>query len=635
MQDALSLLQAGRFAEALAVFEAALARDPRDAGALFGRATALQQLGRLAEAKTGFDALLLQQPDAAGARVNRGDTLLSLGQPAEALGDFDHAIARNPAIPQAHLGRGIALQRLLRPEESLACFDRALQLWPECADAFFFSALSLERLDRTEEAVAQYDKALALVPHSAAAIGNRATMLMKLKRFAEAETGFRLLERLKPGNPDSLNGLAFIAAQICDWREWQSLRARIAAGGIVQPGTLICYSSEPGLVLACVRNFIKPVPRAARPSWRGTPFSNRKVRLGYCSADFNAHATSWLMVNVWERHDRDHFEVMAFETGLDDGSPMRARVRKAFDQFHVLGGKSPAVIAAEMAAAGVDIALDLNGPTAGARSEIFAHRPAPVQVNYLGFPGTTGAEFMDYVLGDAVVTPLSQQAFYPEKILHLPECYQPNDASRARPPAPIRAEAGLPEQGFVFCSFNNNWKISPPMFDVWMRLLKAVPGSILWLLQDNPQAAANLRLHAAARGVAENRLVFAPRVDGNAHLARHAHAGLMLDTSPYNAHTTASDALWMGLPIVTLLGEGFAGRVAASLLGAVGLGELVTANLQEYEALALALARDPARLAGLKQKLEANRLTCALFDSARFTRNLEAAFEKMRADYLA
>jgi predicted O-linked N-acetylglucosamine transferase (SPINDLY family) len=297
-------------------------------------------------------------------------------------------------------------------------------------------------------------------------------------------------------------------------------------------------------------------------------------------------------------------------------------------------------VAQKIADEGVDIAVDLMGLTANAPTEIFARRPAPVQLNYLGYPGTTGADFMDYILADAVVAPLSQQEFYAEKILHLPDCYQPNDSNRPLPPAHLslemgRAEAGLPAHGFVFCCFNNSWKINPPLFDIWMRLLKSVPGSVLWLIEDNQEAAANLRRAAAARGMAEIRLVFAPRVASEAHLARHRLADLFLDTLPYNAHTTASDALWTGVPLITVLGEGFAGRVAASLLSAVGLPELIAENLDDYEKLALALARDPASLAGLKKKLEANRLIAPLFDTARFTRNLEAAYEKMRDAFLA
>jgi len=635
------LLLQGRFGEALAAFDADLGHSPGDVGALFGRATALKHLGRHEEARAAFDTVLARAPGAAGALNNRGDTLLALGLPAEALIDFECAIALQPGMPQGHLGRGIALQRLHRPEESLACFTRALALWPECADAFFFRALSMERLGRGEEALSDYDQALALEPDSVTTTGNRSTLLLTLKRFGEAASGFRQMEQLAPGR--GLNGLAYAAAHACDWIRWESYRDGIIAGlsdgqRDIQPGALIAYSDDPALMRRAAENIIAPIPRPDKPLWCGTPFSGKKIRLAYCSADFHAHATSRLMAGVWEHHDRARFELIAFDFGPDDQSLLRARVKKSFDRFHVVAAE-PAT-AERIVDEGVDILVDLMGLTANAPNEIFARRPAPVQVNYLGYPGTMGGDFMDYILGDAVVTPFSHQEFYAEKILHLPDCYQPNDAKRPHPPAHLslemaRAEAGLPPNGFVFCSFNNNWKLNPPMFGIWMRLLKAVPGSVLWLIEDNEEAAANLRRAAAARGVDESRLVFAPRVASESHLARHRLADLFLDTLPYNAHTTASDALWTGVPLVTATGEGFSGRVAASLLTAIGLPELITENLQDYENLALALARNPARLAALKQKLDANRLTAPLFDTARFTRNLEAAYEKMRDAFLA
>jgi len=334
-------------------------------------------------------------------------------------------------------------------------------------------------------------------------------------------------------------------------------------------------------------------------------------------------------------HDRKRFEVIGISFGLDDASPMRGRVVKAFDQFHDVRLKSERGIAALIAGLGVDIAIDLKGLTADSRPGIFALRPAPVQVNYLGYPGTMGADFMDVIIADPVVLPMAQQAFYAERIVHLPDCYQPTDSSRAVAPAPTRAEAGLPSGGFVFCCHNNNWKITEPIFDIWMRLLKAVPGSVLWLLEDNEEAAANLRREAEARGVAAARLIFAPRISPEEHLGRHRLADLFLDTLPYNAHTGASDALWVGVPLVTLKGESFHGRVAASILSAIDLPELITENPADYESLALALATDGPRLAALREKLEANRKTAPLFDTARFTRNLEAAYERMGEKFLA
>ena len=642
MNQGQTFLAEGRFEEALAAFEAELRLRPGEPNALFGRANALKGLGRLTEARADFDTVLAQIPNAAGALNNRGDLLLILKLPAEALRDYERALALKPGMAQAHLGKGIALQKLQRLEESLPCFDRATQIWPELAHAYFYSALSRERLGRLEEALVWYDRMLALEPDSIPTRMNRATVLLKLRRYGEAAEIFGTLDKIDPGNGQSLNGLAFAAARICDWSRWMEFRDRIAAAlraGVtaIQPAALIPYSDDPDLMRLAAANIIAELEAAPAPA-RGKPFSGGKTKIAYCSWDFHTHATSQLMVEVWEKHDRSRFDIIAIDYGPDDATPLRARVKKSFDRFFSVA--SAEAVAALMAREGVDIAVDLKGLTDKALTGAFAARAAPVQVNYLGYPGTMGAAFMDYIIADAVVLPMAEQPFYPEKILQLPDCYQPNDGKRARPAPPAsrqaaRAVAGLPGEGFVFCCFNNNWKITPALFDIWMRLLKAVPGSVLWLIDDNDEAVGNLRRNAGERGVAENRLVFAPRVDPDSHLARHHLADLFLDTLPYNAHTTASDALWLGLPVLTCIGNGFPGRVAASLLTAIAMPELITDNLDDYERLALALATDPARLAAAKQKLEANRLTTPLFDSTRFTRNLEAAYERMRAEYLS
>ena len=410
--------------------------------------------------------------------------------------------------------------------------------------------------------------------------------------------------------------------------------AAIRAGQAdIHPGTMLAYSNQPDVMLA---NAKAHAVSASGPVWTVQPFSGMKIKLAYCSADFHAHPMPRLLAGLFERHDRARFEVIAISFGPDDGSEMRVRLETAFDQFHDLRTLSDAAIADRMAELGVDIAVDLMGYTTHSRPGIFARRPAPVQVSYMGYAGTLGAAQYDYIIADDVVAPPQHQNFYAEKIMALPDTYWVTDDRRAQAgAAPSRAEAGLPAKGFVFCCFNNNWKIGPAQFDIWIRLLKAVPDSVLWLLQDNPEAAANLRKAAAARGVDPQRLIFAPRVTPQEHLARHRLAGLFLDTLPYGAHTTASDALWCDVPVVTCQGTGFPGRVAASILTAMGLPELITDNAADYESLALALATDAPRLAALKAKITANRKTTALFDTARFTRNMEAAFEKMRDGFLA
>ena len=371
-------------------------------------------------------------------------------------------------------------------------------------------------------------------------------------------------------------------------------------------------------------------PPAARPLWRSERYHHDKIRIAYLSTDFRAHAVAFLIVGIFEHHDKDRFETIAISFSRDDKSETRTRIETAFDRFIDVQEMSDSEVAALMREMEIDIAIDLNGYTGDSRTAILAHRPAPVQVNYLGYPGTMGAPYIDYIIADRMVIPEAQQNHYSEKIVYLPDAYQANDRKRrVADRTPTRSEAGLPERGFVFASFNNTYKIGPEVFDVWMRLLRSIEGSVLWLLEDNAIAGANVKREAQARGVAPERLVFAPRNKPDEHLARHRLADLFLDTLPYNAHTTASDALWMGLPLVTCPGNTFPGRVAASLLNAIGMPQLVTASLAEYEALARKLAGDPAALAAIKAKLAVNRDTHPMFDTARFAGYLESAYVTM------
>jgi predicted O-linked N-acetylglucosamine transferase (SPINDLY family) len=374
------------------------------------------------------------------------------------------------------------------------------------------------------------------------------------------------------------------------------------------------------------------LPPSSPPLWTGGAYGHARIRLAYLSADFRSHPVGFQLVEVLTHHDRARFEVIGISSGEDDGSEIRGRLRLAFDQFHDMQGRNDNEVARLLRELEVDIAVDLSGHTFGQRLGALAQRPAPVQAAWLGYPGTTGADFIDYILGDPVVTPPEHQPFYSEKILPLPDSFFPLDTGKPLAAPLTRAQAGLPATGFVFCCFNRGWKITPPVLDIWLRLLQQVPGSVLWLRSYTERSGAALRRRADERGVDSNRLIFAVRAELDVHLARHALADLFLDTLPYGAHATAADALWAGLPVLTQMGGIFPGRVGASLLAAAGLPELITRSPEEYEATALALARDPARLKGLQEKLQANRATAPLFDTARFTRNLESAYEKMLAE---
>jgi protein O-GlcNAc transferase len=406
---------------------------------------------------------------------------------------------------------------------------------------------------------------------------------------------------------------------------------RLAARkAVIAPFTFVNFCGDPTLLRACVENFTADkIARLPPALWRGTPYRHDKIRIAYVSADFREHAVGFLVAGLIESHDRARFEITGISLSDDDGGAMRARFAAAFDHFHEMQAVGDAEVAALLKEKEIDIAVDLMGHTQGSRPGIFAHRPAPVQVQYLGYPGSMGAGFIDYTIADAVVAPFADEAFFREKIVQLPDCYQVNDDRLDLLPPPSRREAGLPEEGFVFCCFNNSRKITAPMFDIWMRLLQAVPHSVLWLVEEKGGASAHLQAAAMARGVDPARLIFAPRRKLGEHLARHRLADLFLDTLPYNAHATASFALWAGVPLVTCRGSSFAGRVATSLLQGIGLPELSVENLEAYEALALKLARDPAALRALRARLEQNRATQPLFDTFRFTRNLEAAYTSM------
>jgi predicted O-linked N-acetylglucosamine transferase (SPINDLY family) len=602
--------------------------------ALLASAVRQHQAGNLAEAARLYSAVLQGAPRNFQALYLLGFIQFQQGRFEDAERLIGEAVKINPHAPDAFYNRGCALQHLQRHEEALAAFDRALVLKPDYDDAWTDRGATLLALKNHQEAIASFDRALALKPRDAEALSNRATALFEIQRYDESSAAYGRLIAAAPEFPHATGNLALARAYCCNWESFAQDRARITvelrAGkpGMSPHGTTLILDNAEDQLRSARRWVADRCPPAPSPLWRGEIYRHDKIRVAYLSADFHAHATAFLIAGVFEHHDRSRFETIAISFGPDDGSEMRARLTRGCDRFIDVRTKSDSEIAALVRQLEVDIAVDLKGFTQDSRPGIFAHRPAPLQVNYLAHPGTMGADYIDYIFADETVIPPEHQTFYSEKIVYLPDSYQANDSRRQMAEhTPSRAEAGLPDSGFVFASFNNSYKITPPVFDVWMRLLRATDGSVLWLLQDNGTATANLKREAQARGVESHRLIFAPRVNVEAHLARQRLADLFLDTLPCTAHTTASDALWVGLPVLTVLGTTFAGRVAASLLNAIGLAEMVAPSLAAYEALALSLARDSTALARVKATLEENRHTHALFDTARFTRNLETAFE--------
>lgn len=631
----LVLRDMGRLSEALEDTERALALNPNHAEALSNRGVILSDLGRHDDALASYDRALAVARDYPDVWNNRALTLKAMKRLTEALASVERALALHPGFAEAHNNRGIILFDLKRMGEALASYGQALALRPDYAEALNNRAVVLWSLKRFGEALSDCDSALAIRPAFADALYNRGNALLEMSRPEDALDSYEQALDLDRNHPNALSGLANAAMTIGDWARTAKLAGRLkqdvlAGTSVIQPFVLMGYWDDNELQLRCSQNYVRQTGPGPQPAlWKGERYAHDRIRVAYLSADFHQHVTAALTVEMFEHHDRTQFETIAVSFGPDDGSVMRSRLINGFDRFHDARLQTDREVAALLKRWEVDIAVDLGGHTSGARPWVLAHRPAPVQAKYMGYPGTSGSDFIDYIVADRIVMPPDQDTFFSEKIAALPDTLWVTDSTSAILTPPSRTEAGLPEMGFVFCCFNHNWKITAPLFDIWMRLLGKVEGSMLWLLQGNEAIRANLRREAEARGIDPMRIIFAGRTTPELHLARQQLADLFLDTLPYNAHTTASDALWVGLPVVTTPGNSFPARVAASILTATGLPELITPDLSAYEALALELASNPERLRAIREKLLQNRRTAPMFDTARFTRNLEAAYRTM------
>jgi protein O-GlcNAc transferase len=632
------LARLGRNGDALAGYDRALAITPNDVAALTGRADVLVALERPQEALASLDQVLAIDPSDVGALSNRGFLLRSLNRYDEALASLDRALALEANHVEALANRAVLLADLGRYDDALASYDRAVTVAPSHVGALCNRSKCLFALNRYGEALAGVEQALAIDPAHVESIYMRGIVLGRLRRHAEAIVAFERVLALAPAHPHALAEMTTSCLAICAWEKSAAAASRLfeamATGtAIVAPQTLFQLAASPATTLAATRRYVaREIPPGPQLELGPRGASSDRIRVAYLSGDFRVHPVAYLIAELFERHDRGRFDIIGLSFGADDRSELRSRIVKSFDQFHDLRTADDRDAAALIRRLAVDIVVDLGGYTDGARPGILRYRPAPVQVNYLGYAGTMGADFIDYIIADKVVLPFDQQPHYAEKIVHLPDCFMVNDTTRPIAEAtPSRADEGLPARGFVFCCFNNAYKISAEIFGVWMRLLGKVDGSVLWLSQLDQIACDNLRAAARAAGIDPARIIFAPRrPDMAGHLARHRLADLFLDTPGYNAHTTASDALWAGLPVVTCIGTTFAGRVAASLIQSVGLPELVTNSLGDYESLALKLAREAALLDSVRQRLAQNRLDLPLFDTARFARHIERAYETMR-----
>ncbi len=631
---------------ALASYDKAIAINSGYADAYYNRGVILRALKRFADAIASYDRVIALKPTYAEAYSSRGLALASLKQFEAAIADYNQAIAAKPDYAEAYNNRGLALGELRRYDDALASYDAAIRIKPDYSEAYSNSGVALKDAGQLEAALVCYDKAIELKPASAEAHYNRGVVLNDMKRYAEAVAAYSRALEINPAYA-FLHGLRlYTKLNICDWRDFDAevakVLAEIARGESASPPFSLLMLTDAPVPLrktaeiwareeqppSCV---LGPMPKRA-PSEKSSEKRAAKIRVGYFSMDFHNHPVSQLLAGVIEAHDRDKFEAVAFSYGPDTQDDMRRRIKQAFDQFIDVREQSDLEIAALARRMEIDIAVDLAGYTGQPRTGVFALGAAPLQVNFLGYPGTMGAAYYDYLIADRIVIPDSAKPYYAERIVHMPHCYQPNDTKRAVSDRMVaRAELGLPPRGFVFCCFNNNLKISPATYDSWMRILGRVPGSVLWLLEDNPAAAANLRVEAQRRGIDPARLVFAPRMPFGDNLARQRAADLFLDTLPYNAHTTASDALWVGLPVLTCTGASFAARVAASILTAAGLPELITGTRAAFEDKAVGLASDGPAYARLKKKLADARATAPLFNAALYARHIEDAYSQMQS----
>ena len=636
LQAGLAHHRAGRLERAEALYRKALTRKPDDPEATHLLGVIAFQCGQISPALELIGRALPALADDPDAHLNYGNALGAARRFAEAAASYRRAIALKPDFGMAHSNLAGTLIEQEALEEALESGRRAVALLPDFAGALFYYATALLRLGRYAEAEAPLRRALELSPNLAPAHFNLGIALKLQNRLDEASECLRRAVAINPEDAAAMTAWFNVRQEICDWSNFRNDESRARRAIARQPSLggafmLLAMDSTPEEKLACARAVaakFAPPDGAVFPA--AEPRRGERIRVGYMSRQFRENAGSYLIAGLIERHDRSQFEIFGYSFGPDDRSPMRTRIAAAFDRFVDIVTMSDSDAARAIHDDRVDILVDLDGFAGNVRTAIIARRPAPIQVNYLGYPGTMGADFIDYIIVDPFVAPPDRQPFFSERLAHLPGCYQCNDDRRAiAEQTPSRLECGLPETGFVFCCFNNSYKITPAIFDVWMRLLLASPKSVLWLFAANPWAKANLAAEATARGVDPERLVFAPPLPNAEHLARYRLADLFLDTLPYNAHTTASDALWAGLPVLTCLGDSFPGRVGGSMLRAVGLDELISTSLPEYEALALKLSRDSDLMLEFHARLARNRATCSLFDTARFAGQIETAYRRM------
>lgn len=596
-----------------------------------------QNRGFADKAKALFAEILRVDPNNAVALYSQALILMNAGAHAEALVLTTRGVGANPQFAPLWFIHGAVQQALGDRGAALQSYDKAIEIKPDYLEVITNSGVLLRNMMRHKDSLERFQRVLAIDPNHQSALANSGILLTEFKLSEQAIATFDRLLKVNSDYDYGLGLLAYERLHICDWTDFTGVSERIVSG--IRAGKRTCKT----LALMAISDSASDHFQAAKlfsstycpPSdqrlWNGERYRHDKIRLAYISPDLREHPVGHLTAGIFEQHDKSRFETIAISLGIDDGSRLRARMLKAFDRFIDVREMSSLQVAAMLREMEVDILVDLGGYTSDTRTDILSYRPAPVQVNYLGYPGTMGVDYYDYIVADRHIIPPEHAQYYTEKVVYLPDTYLPTDNSvRISERTPTRAECGLPDEGFVFCAFCHDYKINPRLFDIWMRLLSRVPHSVLWLVSRNEVSQRNLCREAEQRGISGDRLRFAKRVPlVEDHLARYRQADLFLDTHPYNGHTTTADALMAGLPVLTYMGESFPSRVAGSLLHAVGLPEMVTHSHAEYESKALQLASEPAKLMAVKEKLAQIRDRSALFDTRGFCRDLEAAYIAM------
>ena len=628
-----ALKELKHYSKALAYHDRALALKPDYVDAHYNRGLVLQALKRYEEALLSFDTTIALHPNDADAYYNRSISLKELKRYDEALISIDKVITLQPHYADAYCNRGTVLNALKHYDDALSSHDKALSLKYNYHEAYSNRAATLYHLKHLDEALESCNQAIIIKPHYAKSHSNRGAILTELRQFDEALASYNRAIVLKPDIDFLLGYFLHTKMHLCIWddlpKHLNELTYKINNNEkVVTPFPVLALIDDPKIQKKTAEIYVnEKYPQSyVLPKIDHYP-DHAKIRIGYFSADFHNHATMHLMAELFESHNKDKFEIIAFSFGPDTHDEWRQRVLLCFDQFIDVRFKSDRNIALLARTMEIDIAVDLKGFTTDSRAGIFAEGSAPIQVNYLGYPGTMGADYMDYLIADRTLIPEDKQQHYSEKIVYLPNSYQANVSKRSvTETALTRQELGLPDTGFIFCCFNNNYKITPTTFVGWMRILKAVEGSVLWLFESNSSAVNNLRKEAVKFGINEERLIFAKHLPIADHLNRIQIADLFIDTLPCNAHTTTSDALRMGLPVLTLIGHSFASRVAASLLNAVNLPELITTTQEQYESLAIEFGTHPEKLTPIKNKLLHNLSISPLYDIKLFTQHIESAY---------